>query len=113
MKLYLQYGEELSGQWKSLCEIELEPLLNVNSRPLTEAQNVLGIHLAPVRLPNGEVFNVDITYSTENRGISIRFLSGDTTLIQVGGFKRQEISYDPNVIFLTPNGIHISAMVGT
>ena len=37
MKLYLQYGEELSGQWKSLCEIELKPLLNVNSRPFAEA----------------------------------------------------------------------------
>jgi hypothetical protein len=112
MKLYLQYGEELSGQWKSLCEIELKPLLNVNPHPLTESQNVLGIHLAPVNLPNGEVFNVDITYSTENRGISIRILSGDTTLIQLGGFKRQETSYDPNVIFRTPNGIHVSAMVG-
>ncbi|MEH2163528.1 MAG: hypothetical protein V7K38_21450 [Nostoc sp.] len=112
MKLYLQYGEDLSGQWKSLYEIELKPLLNVNPDPLSEAQNVLGIHLAPVRLPNGEVLNVDITYSTENRGLNIRFLSGDTTLIQVGGFKKQETSYDPNVIFLTPNGIHVSAMVG-
>ncbi|MCC5621107.1 hypothetical protein [Nostoc sp. CHAB 5715] len=112
MKLYLQYGEELSEQWKSLCEIELKPLLNVNSRPFAEAQNVLGIHFVPVRLPNGEVLNVDITYSTENRGISIRILSKDTTLIQVGGFKRQEISYDPNVIFITPNGIYVSAMVG-
>ncbi|MEH2462821.1 hypothetical protein [Nostoc sp.] len=112
MKLYLQYGEELSGEWKSLCEIELKPLLNVTRRPYPEAQNLLGIHLAPVRLPNGKVLNVDITYSTENRGISITILSGDTTLIQVGGFKRQETSYDPNVIFLTQNGIHVSAMVG-
>ncbi len=113
MKLYLQYAEELSGQWKSLYEIELKPLLKINPHPLAEDQNILGIHLAPVRLPNGEVLNVDITYSTENRGISIRFLSKDTTLIQVGGFKRQETSYDPNVVFITPNGIHVSAMVGT
>lgn len=83
MKLYLQYGEELSGQWKSLCEIELKPLPNVNLRTFSEAQNVLGIPLVPVTLPNGEVLNIDITYSTENRGISIRFLSGETTLIQL------------------------------
>ncbi|MBW4454352.1 MAG: hypothetical protein KME55_17505 [Nostoc indistinguendum CM1-VF10] len=110
--MYLQYGEELSGQWKSLCEIELKPLLNVNSRPFAKAPNLLGIDFVPVKLPNGEVLNVDITYSTDNRGINIRILSGDTTIIQVGGFKRQETSYDPNVIFITSNGIYVSAMVG-
>ncbi|MCC5659669.1 hypothetical protein LC608_22385 [Nostoc sp. XA010] len=112
MKLYLQYGEELSGQWKSLCEIELKPLLNVNLRPFAEVQNLFGIDFVPVKLPNGEVLNIDITYSTDNRGINIRILSRDTTIIEVGGFNRQEISYDPNLIFITPNGIYVSAMVG-
>jgi hypothetical protein len=34
------------------------------------------------------------------------------TLLNVGGFKRGDMDYDPSVIFLTPGGIHVSIMVG-
>jgi hypothetical protein len=112
MKLYLQYGEALSGQWENLCEIELKSLETGDSHPPTEAKNVLGIHLVPVKLPNDEILSIDITYSIDNRGISISVSSEGITLIQVGGFKKQATSYDPNVLFLTPKGLYISIMVG-
>lgn len=112
MKLYVQHGDESSSQWKRLCEIDLKLGLSLHPHSFTKPQDLLGLNLELVVLPNGEHLKISVAYSTGNRGVSIRVVSEDRTLLHIGGFKSRETSYDPDVIFLTPKGLHVSLMVG-
>ncbi|PSB19111.1 hypothetical protein C7B65_12565 [Phormidesmis priestleyi ULC007] len=79
---------------------------------MATSRDVLGLNPESIVLPNGEQLEISAYYSLGNRGISINIVGNDKTLIQVGGFKHSETSYDPSVIFLTPKGLYLSLLVG-
>lgn len=112
MKLYVQYGDEASSQWQKVCELDLQPGVGLHPQAMAKPEDVLGLSLESVVLPNGEYLEISASYSPGNRGISINVVSDNKTLVHVSGFKHSETSYDPSVVFLTPKGLHLSLMVG-
>ncbi len=111
MKLYISYGNIVSKEWENLEEFELELLVNKDIIS-TDKNTIIGLKSQKVILPNDEAIEVSVSYSIINLGISIIVISENQTIINVGGFKSSEMSYDPSIIFLTPKGIHLSLMVG-
>ncbi|MBL1208680.1 hypothetical protein [Geminocystis sp. GBBB08] len=111
MKLYVSYGNQVSNQWEKIGEFELNLLINQDFIPIIEHE-ILTLNSQEIILSNGEKLQISVSYATINRGINIIVISDNKTLINVGGFKSSETSYDPSVIFLTPQGLHLSLMVG-
>jgi hypothetical protein len=116
MKLYMSYAPNPSCQWENICAIDLRPNpipipKHIKNYPI-DPSSVIGLHEEEINIPNGEQLKVSVTYDPINRGISIYVMSKGKFLLQVGGFKRQESSHDPNVMFLTPGGECVSLIVG-
>lgn len=111
MKLYVNYGNQASNEWEKIGEFELNLLINQDFISIVEHE-ILTLNSREITLSNDEKIEVSVSYATINRGINIIVISDNKTLINVGGFKSSETSYDPSIIFLTPQGMHLSLMVG-
>lgn len=86
-------------------------MVNQDFTPIVEHE-ILTLNSHEIILSNGEKLEIFVSYAKINRGINIIVVSNNKTLINVGGFKSSEASYDPSIVFLTPLGIHLSLMVG-
>jgi hypothetical protein len=111
MKLYITYGDKSSSQWQKVCELDLKSREGLYPS-MAKSDEVLNLNLEPVFLPNGEKLEISASYSIGNRGMSINVSSENKNLVQLGGFKYSEESYDPNIVFLTPKGLYLSLMMG-
>lgn len=111
MKLYVNYGNQVSNEWEKIGEFELNLFINQDFIPIIEHE-ILTLNSQEIILSNGEKLEISVSYATINRGINIIVISDNKTLINVGGFKSSETSYDPSVVFLTPQGLHLSLTVG-
>lgn len=111
MKLYINYGNQVSNEWEKIGECELNLFVNQDFTPIIEYE-ILTLNSQKIILSNGEKLEISVSYAEVNRGINIIVISDNKTLINVGGFKSSEISYDPSIIFLTPLGLHLSLMIG-
>lgn len=111
MKLYVSYGNQVSNEWEKIGEFELNLFINQDFTPIVEHE-ILTLKSREIILSNGEKLEISVSYATINRGINIVVINNNKTLINVGGFKSSETTYDPSVVFLTPKGIHLSLMVG-
>lgn len=119
MKLFVSYGDEKTNTWEALREIELRPYSELYPEQYKTIPRipgmllkVLGLNNEAVTLPNGEEIGITVAYTPDNRGLSLVISQGGKTLLNVGGFKSNEIDYDPSAVLLTPGGMHVSVMVG-
>ncbi|BAQ60720.1 hypothetical protein GM3708_1126 [Geminocystis sp. NIES-3708] len=110
MKLYVIYGNQASNQWKKVGEFELNLFINRDFTPIVEHE-ILTLNSQEIILFNGGKLQISVSYARINRDINIIVISDNKTLINVGGFKSSETSYDPSIIFLTPQGQHLSLMI--
>jgi len=114
MKLYVSWGNKVTGEWQQLEAIALKsgPALYDPERPAPLPQQQVGLKDEEVILPSGEALSISVAYDQDSKGISINVFCGEDHLLQVGGFKQSEKAYDPNVILRSPQGVHVSLMVG-
>lgn len=111
MKLYVNYGNQISNEWEKIGEFELNLLINQDFTPIIE-HKILTLNSQEIILPNGEIIAVTASYATTNKSVNIMVISNNQTLINLGAFKSSENSYDPSVVFLTPQKLHLSLVVG-
>jgi hypothetical protein len=104
MRLHVGFAEGGSGGWRPVAVFERGSEQTHGSGTLTWN--------CDVTLPTGEVVFVGAIYAVSNRGLNIVAKQDGAELVNVGGFKQKETSFDPSVIFRTIQGAYVQVMLG-
>jgi len=113
LALHVSYSNRDSNEWVSLPPVPLTPVPAIASGFDYEQARVQE-HLT---FPNGETMEFGVAYAGVNHSVSVHVTgggteTGQTTLLNFGGFKSKPSNYDPTAIFLSPAGLHVQIMVG-
>jgi hypothetical protein len=102
MRLHISIGNEQSNEWLPVATLDPDQ---------TSANGTLS-WTREIFLPSGEALDVGAIYAPSNNGVNIVISKGGAQLAQVGGFKLKPTTFDPNIVVLTPDGAHVSIMLG-
>ena len=104
MKLHVAYSRPGSNAWS-----ELQALPFADSEQDETGVAVLGD--TRVELPNGESLRLSATYWRANHMLSLSAATDGKTLLMLSTHKRDAADHSPQVVFLTPGGLHVSLML--
>ena len=104
MKLRVDFGDEASGEWKSAAILDPDATSTHSAGSFTWD--------ADISFPSGETIQVGAVYGLSNRSVNIVVKQAGKQLISVFGFKLEESTYDPSVLFLSPGGLHVHVSLG-
>lgn len=105
MKLHVAYSRPGSNAWAEL-----------QSLPLASAEQgetgVATLNESRVDLPNGESLHLAATYWRANHMLTLSATTDGKTLLMLSTHRRDAADHSPQVVFLTPGGLHVSLMLG-
>ena len=109
--LHASYGNEKTENWESIKVIPLIPykdLFPVHN--IQQDDKSFGLISEPLNLPNDEVINLGVAFDSSNLSINFVIEQDGCTLLNIGVFKLKLESFDPSVVYKTPNGLDLSFM---
>lgn len=108
--LHASYGNEDSQKWERIGAFPLIPYKDLYPTEEIQGDDGFGLLAEPLHLPNGETMLLSAAFCTENNGISFVIQKGDVTLLNISVFKPRLETFDPSVVFRTPEGLDLSFM---
>ncbi len=108
--LHVQCGNKESGNWERIKSIPLVSYENLYPEEQFEQNDSFGLLREPLNLPNGETFFLGVAFCNAGHSISFVIEEENETLLNIGTFKPRLDTFDPSVVFKTPNGLHLSFM---
>ncbi len=101
-KLHVSVGNVQTNEWENAATV-----------PLQGQDNFLySLQDYELVLSNGERLVITVAITKENRGVAIAVRNARTTLLHLTAFRNDLSGYDPSVMFYTPQGLHVTLMVG-
>jgi hypothetical protein len=102
LRLHVSVGNIQTNEWENIAAVPLGGEVNV----------VYSLRDHELVLPNGERLVVTVAITKGNQGVAIAVRNAATTLLQATAFKNDASGYDPSITFYTPQGLHVTLMVG-
>ncbi|AII48269.1 hypothetical protein KR52_03745 [Synechococcus sp. KORDI-52] len=109
--VHVSYGHKESGQWEELASIPLTPYENLlPAETIQDECSPFGLDQEPLELPNGEAISISVSFLPANNSLSFIIEKDGLTHLNLGTFKPYKETWDPSIIFRTPNGLNLSFM---
>ena len=109
--VHVSYGDKQSGQWEELASIPLTPYENLlPAETIQDECSAFGIDQEPLALPNGEDISISVSFLPANNSLTFIIEKDGLIHLNLGTFKLYKKTFDPSIIFRTPNGLDISFM---
>ena len=108
--VHASYGNDESGNWESVKVIPLLPYRELYPDEIIQDDDSFGLLREPLKLPNGEVILLGVAFWSANSSITFVVEKGEETLLNIGAFKQKLETFDPSVVFKTPDGLDLSFM---
>jgi len=108
--LHASYGNEESGNWERIKAIPLVPFKELYPDEKIQRDDSFGLLREPLELPNGEIIHLGVAFWSANHSISFVIEKCSETLLNIGTFKPKLETFDPSVVFRTPEGLDVSFM---
>lgn len=111
--MYVSYGNEESQKWENIGAFPLIPYKDLYPVEKIQCDDSFGLLSKPLSLPNGETILLDAAFVADNNSISFIIQKDGVTLLNIGTFKPRLETFDPSVVFRTPDGLDLSFMFST
>ena len=108
--LHVQFGNQESGNWERIKFIPLVSYENLYPEETFDQNDSYGLLREPLDLPNGEIFFLGVAFCNAGHSLSFVIEKETETLLNISTFKPRLDTFDPSVVFKTPNGVHLSFM---
>ncbi len=106
--LYASYGNEESQKWERIRAFPLIPYKDLYPTEEIQGDDSFGLLAEPLSLPNGETMLLGVAFCTENNSINFVIQKNDVTLLNISVFKPRLETFDPSIVFRTPDGLDLS-----